>query len=441
MTNHSFPPSGLSRRRLLGLLGGSALAAMAPLSALAAASRQPVLVMTSYPDEVVSRIETAFEKANPAYRLQVVWRMPHDALPYLRQPKQGGIDVYWSASPRNFASLKSEGAWRKLDIERGGLPATIGKTAIADADGYFQATEVAGYGFAVNPRELARLGLAQPTDWRDLTDPRYAGKIALPIPARVGFAPVMVEIVLQAYGWQAGWALWSEIAGNAALVDRGATFVSDEVGSGRCAVGLSIDFFVASAVANGAPLRFVYPRRSGINPGQIAITAAAPNPDGAKAFTAFVLSDAGQKILTHADIRKLPARPSAYADLPADYHNPFVAAEAGAYDFDGIAAQPRLALSAALFEQMLVYRQAELVELWRRIHAAEAAGKNLAAARKVLSTPLLSEAEAADGGLRQSFRGRVEGAEAPLSAAEEGWRQAALAQRAEADRLLRRAGA
>lgn len=433
--------SSPDRRRLLRLLGGSALAlALGPVAA-AGPARQAVQVVTSYPDEVVSRVEAAFEKAYPAYRLQVVWRMPHDALPYLQQAGQGGADVYWSASPRNFAALKAAGAWRRLDIDRSGLPANIGKTAISDADGYYLASEVAGYGYAINPAELARLGVPPPADWRDLTDPRYAGKIALPNPARVGFAPVMVEIVLQAYGWQAGWALWSEIAGNATLVERGATFVSDEVGSGRSAVGLSIDFFVASAVANGAPLRFVYPRHSGINPGQIAVTAAAPNAAGAQAFAEFVLSEAGQRLLTHADIRKLPARPAAYAGLPGDYHDPFRAAAAGVYDFDGPAAQPRLALSAALFEQMLVREHAALCALWRRIHAGEAAGKAVAGARQRLAAPLLSEAEAADDSLRRRFRARVEGSEAAPSADENGWWRAEQARRSEVVRLLKEVGA
>ncbi|MBE0437813.1 MAG: hypothetical protein IBX56_18675, partial [Methylomicrobium sp.] len=35
----------------------------------------------------------------------------HDALPYLRQPEQGCVDVYWSASLNNFLQLKQEGVW------------------------------------------------------------------------------------------------------------------------------------------------------------------------------------------------------------------------------------------------------------------------------------------------------------------------------------------
>lgn len=432
-------PVNRSRRRLLaGLAGGAAALAAAPLRA----APQPVVVLTAYQDEVVTRFEAAFEKAHPEYRLQMIWRMPHDALPYLRQPGQSGVDVYWSASPRTFAALARDGALRPLDIDRSGLPAAVGNAPLADPAGYYTATEMAGYGFALNRKALAERQLPEPADWRALADPRYAGLIALPSPARVGFAPPLVEIVLQAYGWEAGWALWSEIAGNAALVDRGSTFVTEEVASGRRPVGLSIDFFTASAIANGAPLVFRYPDHSGINPAHIAITAGAPNPRGARAFVEFVLSNEGQRLLAHADIRKLPVRPSAYEALPADYFRPFAAAEKGVFDYRADAGQARQGLSAALFHQFLVAPHDELVGLWARVHRAEAAGKSVAAARQALSTPPLTQAQANETALQRQFNTRVEGeGDRPLTPEESAWQSFAAARREIARHSLEGAGA
>ncbi len=432
MSRCKVPQSPLRRRLLSLVASGLLLAESEPL--LAALSE--VVVLTSYPDEVISRYEAAFEKAYPQYRLRIVWRMPHDALPTLRQPGQGGIDVYWSASPRNFALLKSEGAWRRLAPMAGDLPARIGNAELADPEGYYRATEMAGYGFAINPGALAALGLGEPRHWADLTDPRLAGRIALPVPSKVAFAQVLTDIVLQAHGWDRGWALWSEIAGLSSLIERGGTLVGDEVASGRAAIGLSLDFFVASAIANGMAVKFAYPSHGGINPGQVAVTASARNPDGGQAFAAFLLSEAGQKILTHPDIRKLPVLPSAYAQVPADYHNPFAAAERGAYTYDGVAGRPRLALVAAVFEQMLAWRHEELAALWRRVHRAEAAGKTVAAARRALETPPLSEEAAAEPGLRRLYAEQVEGSDPLAGAAAMRWRDFCARQRAEASRLL-----
>jgi phosphoglycerate transport regulatory protein PgtC len=357
-----------------------------------AGQRRDLVVVASYPDEVVSRFEAAFEKANPDWRLRIVWHMPHDALPTLRQPGPEGVDVYWTPSPRNFALLKQEGLLRKLDVDRTGLPGRIGNTLIDDPDGYFAAVETAGYGFAINPDYLKARDLPAPADWQDLGEPKYAGHIALPNPGTVGFAPVMADIPLQAYGWERGWALWSAIAANSMLVDRGGTFVSDELASGRRGIGISIDFFVAAAIAKGAPLRFLYPKHGGVNPAQVAIMAKAKNLEGARAFVSFLQSEAGQKILTHSDIRKLPIRPSVYARLEPGYHNPFAVAAAGGYGYDSERGQGRLPVIAALFNVALAQRRDQLASLWVKARAAN--GAKAEQAKQLLSTVPISEAQA-----------------------------------------------
>ena len=420
-----------ARRALLR--GAGALAAAAGAGPLQAAPRRDVVVLTAYPDAVVSRFESAFEKAHPECRLRVVWRMPHDALPYLRQAGQGGVDVYWSASPRTYAQLKAEGALQRAGIDRSGLPGQIGGTQIDDPDGFYLASEVAGYGFACNPAALRVRGLGVPQDWTDLADPAYAGQLVMPDPVEVGFAPVMVDIPLQAYGWDTGWALWSAIAANSRFAGRGGSFVADEVGSGRRAVGLSIDFFVAEAIAGGAPLSFAYPRQGGVNPAHIAITAGSPNPAGARAFMAFVLSEGGQRLLTHPDIRKLPVRPSVYRGLPPTYHNPFAAAAEGGYRYDNARGRGRAPVVAAAFGQALVRPHARLAVLWARLRRAEAPVWNRV--WPLLTAPPLSEAQADDEELQMAFFTRRDdaAAEARAAATEQAWADQVDARLAQAE--------
>lgn len=431
------------RRQLLKTLGGGGALWGAPLArSWAQAPAQTLTVLTAYPDEVVSRFSAAFGAAYPQYRLKIVWRMPHDALPYLQAPGQNGVDVYWSASPRSFAQLKKQGAWQKLPADLRSLPGRIGGTQMADPDGDYVATEVAGYGYAIHAERLQALGLPVPQDWTELCDARYAGHIALPDPSRVGFAPVMVDILLQAYGWQRGWALWNEIAGNAKLVNRGSTFVTDEVGAqGSCALGLTIDFFAASAIANGAPIRFVYPRHSGLNPGQVGITASCTHREAALAFVGFLLSETGQSLLLHPDLRKLPVRPSVYKAAPTGSFNPFLAAEAGQLNYDGQRTQARLGLLGALFEQCLSQPHEELLVLWRRIHHAETGGRPLKAVRETLCRMPLDEAQSARIA-GQEFKRRLESqSETKPAAIEAQWAAFAREQRQRAAQLLDAAGA
>lgn len=439
----------LHRRRFLagGLAGMAALAI--PVPPARAAAPKTVTVLTAYPDELVSRFEAAFEKAHPDYRLQVIWRQAREALAYLRGEGREVVDVYWSASPRTFALLAEEGRLAPLAAADSGLPDRVGKSPLVADGGLYRAFEIAGFGFVVNPAALAARRVPVPRDWDELADPRYAGLIALPSPARVGFAPPIVEIVLQAWGWERGWALWSEIAGNAAPMERGNTFITDETSSGRYPIGITIDFFTASAIANGAPLSFQYPRHGGVNPAHVAVTARAPNPAGAQAFARFLLSAGGQKILAHPDIRRLPVRPEVYRGLPAGQYDPFAAAAQGGLDFDAALAAPRLPLSTALFDRMLGAGHAELVALWARVHSAEAAGRDVAEARRHLCLPPISEAEAADPALRRLLAERSDrpapAAKAttatPADAVLARWQSHAEIRRIAAAAVLARAGA
>jgi phosphoglycerate transport regulatory protein PgtC len=411
------------------------------LSAFPAAAKEKLTVLTAYPEDVVSRFETAFERAYPDIDLVVLWRMPHDALPYLSQPKQGGVDVYWSASLRNFMVLKNQSTWQKLGISRQGLSDQLGALPLADPDGFFCATETAGYGFAVNPAYLQSHGLPMPKTWQDLADARYQGHLALPVPSKVGFAPMMIDSVLQQYGWDQGWAILAGIAANARLIESGATFITDGLGSGERGIGPAIDFFTASAIANGAPLQFVYPEPTAYSPAHIAITAASQHTDAARQFVAFVLSNAGQKLLFHPDIRKLPVRAAVYADKPDGYYNPFAAADLHPVVYDPVRALPRLALNNALFDRLFNDHHPRLQTLWQKLRTHEAAGKDerLTKIRQLLTAVPVDAKTAENPTLQQTFADRSTDAKAKAEARalEQAWRQEIDRRYAEAEHLLK----
>ena len=390
----------LSRRSFLG----AALSA-ASSGTLLAAAPQPVVVLTSYPQEVISQFEAAFEQAYPQYRLDILWRQSRDTMNYLHQ-RHSPVDVYWTPAQRNFAVLTHEAAFRKLDIDLSGLPKRIGGFQISDPDGYYVAHETAGYGMAYHPAELKRLGLPVPTDWKSLTAPAYNGHVVMPIPSKVGYAPMLLDTLLQGYGWEQGWNILGQIAANARLADAGATFISDDVGSGRIAVGMTMDFFAFSAIANGKPLRFTYPEKVGYSPAHIGIFREAANLNGARAFATFVLSEQGQRLLFHPDIRKLPVRPAVYANKPANYFNPFAAAKLASYDYDVSVGLVRQELDSALFDALITRQHTELKAMWAVLHQAEQKSPNdsrLQEARNHANWLPLTATHANDAALQQMF--------------------------------------
>lgn len=331
------------------------------------AETSKVIVMTSYPQEVVSQFEAAFEKQYPQYKLEVLWRQSRDAMRYFQESGQP-VDVYWTPAQRNFAQLEKMQAFQPLNINLDGLPASINGFALRE--GNHISSEIAGYGIVSNPQALAAADLPVPQDWADLSQPAFKGKVALPIPSKVGYAPPLIDILLQGYGWQAGWNLLQAIAANAELVTSGATFITDDVASGRLLAGLTIDFFTASAIANGAPLQFAYPHLTGYSPAHIAIMNNAANLEGAKAFSAFILSEQGQRLLFHPDIRKLPVRPAVYENKPADYFNPF--ANNTAFTYDTRRGLARQEATNALFDAIITLNLAALRQAVNAIQLASA---------------------------------------------------------------------
>ncbi|AJC23542.1 hypothetical protein RO07_21640 [Pandoraea pulmonicola] len=369
----------------------------------------------------MATFERAFERRHPEIALQVLWRQHRDAYDFLQGPAQGGVDVYWSPAVRNFADLAQEGSLRKLDVDLSGLPSHVGKFRISDPEGRFVASEIAGFGFMIDPATLARQGLPAPRTWQDLTHPRYRGHVLFPVPSRVGFAPTLLDVILQSEGWDSGWALLSEAGANFVFAQTGGAFASLSQGMrAPLSIAVTIDFFASSAIANGAPLAFLYPPGTGYSPAHIGILRDTRHLDAARSFVAFVLSDEGQRLLFAPDVRKLPVRPSVYRDAPRGTHDPFAAnaATAGA-TYEETLGLSRYALDNALFDVFVTQRKAELTALWTRWHelndrqATQAAdGRCLAKARALLTQAPIDAATASDISLRKTFDRRRNDAEA-----------------------------
>lgn len=367
----------------LSLAAGTTSARAADTPSAPAGQKKPVVVMTSYHDDVVAPFKAAFEAAHPDLVVEVSWQQGREALDALGKPDHGGADVFWGPSLNVFPALRERGLLQPLDVDRAALPGKIGGQPISDPAGHFEAFEVAGYGFALNEALLRERGIAPPKSWADGADARFAGLVAMPTSAAAGFAPALYDIVLQAEGWARGWAVLSEMSANAKAF-QGGVMASVDVSEGTAAIGPTIDFYAFTAGNTGKPVGFVYPARTAFLPAQVAVLADAPHPQAAKAFAAFLLSRPAQERLPAPDIRRHPVRPDAYGKAPEGFGNPF----AGARDdfvYDGPLGRKRRALNAALFDVAIAERHERVAALWAAIRAAEAAlAKNPDAERAAL---------------------------------------------------------
>ncbi len=380
----------------------------------ARADDRKIVVITSFPEELTTRYEQEFEKKFPGAHVQFIWKQSRDALAELSKPDQGGADVYWAPSLGNFPILRDRGALRKISVDRAALPGRLGEEHLSDPSGAYEAYDVAGYGVVINPALLKERGLSNPKNWRDLASPAFADQLVMPIPSKVGFAPALYDIILQSEGWERGWALLSEISGNAELLSSGAAPTST-VREGRAPLGLSIDFFALSAQANGLPVEFVYPARTAFLPAHIAIAASTRNFDLAKAFVDFALSRDGQKLMMETDSSRHPARPDAYENKPANLVDPFALGKEAIFAYDSEIGRRRPGLVNLLFDIALTEKHAQVTALWRAIHAAEAklsnspnveAAKRVAEARRLGGLIPVAASEANDPAALERYANR-----------------------------------
>jgi hypothetical protein len=270
-------------------------------------------------------------------------------------------------------------------------------------------------------RYLALHKLPAPREWTDLADARYWGHLVISAPSRSGTTHLTVEVILQAYGWEKGWALLLRTGGNMGSITERSFGVPEAVVSGQYGIGVVIDFFGLSAIASGQPIDFAYPSLTSVVPASVAVVKNGPNPANARAFVEYLLGDEGQQRLFAPEIGRLPVVPALYARAPKGYPNPFTM-RLGGVDFDDKLSSGRRNVVNALFDQVVTFRHAELKAAWGAIHAADAqvtkarvGGRNveaalaqLAEARQLASAVPLDARRASDREVNAAFKDKPE---------------------------------
>ena len=367
---------------------------LAPLLALsvvagpALAEEKKLVVITSFPKDLTSVFEAAFEKKHPGLDVEMLNKKTTAGVKYIQETAANNTsDLFWASAPDAFEVLKGDGLLQKYDVKATGIPEVVGSYPINDPDGTYMGFAAAGYGIMWNERYIKAKKLPVPADWSDLEQPVYHGHIGMSAPSRSGTTHLTVETLLQGEGWDKGWATWKTIAGNFKTVTERSFGVPDGVNSGQFGYGIVIDFFAFSSKASGFPVDFIYPKVTTLVPANIGIVKNAPNAVMAAEFVEFLLSNEGQKLLLDPKIMRLPVRPDIYAQAPDGFPNPFKDSSIGsAVTFDVVKSKDRYNLVNSLFDVMITYRLEDLRAAVKAIQDAEAAqaGKDNAEAQQLI---------------------------------------------------------
>lgn len=350
-----------------------------------------VTVLTSFPKELTTAYQKAFEAKNPGIKIEILNKNTTAAIAYVRELPEGQRpDIMWASAPDAFEVLARNKLLQAApDTKNPAAPAKIGNYPLNDPQGLYYGQALAGYGIMWNTRYLQANKLPAPKEWADLTRPEYFGHVAISSPSRSGTTQLTVETILQGEGWDKGWSQLLAMMGNAAAVTDRSFAVPDGVNNGQYGIGIVIDFFGLAGKYSGFPVDFAYPAMTAVVPANIALIAGGKNTDEARKFMAFSMSTEGQQLLFDPKISRLPILPYSSLKAPAGYPVPQDVAQRAKVQFDADLSENRYQVVTSLFDQMVTFRLKELQAATRAIHDAD---KALKAKPNAKGTELLAQA-------------------------------------------------
>ncbi|MSR17934.1 MAG: extracellular solute-binding protein [Phycisphaerales bacterium] len=233
-------------------------------------------------------------------------------------------------------------------------PNELGGKPIYDPEGRWFGVALSSFGIVSNTALCAQLGVAVPTTWQDLTDPRLFNAVSMANPAQSGSVATAFETILLRLGWQRGWQVLRRAAANSRSITGSSAKPPIDVAEGESACGVAIDFYGRAeaqsmreaSISAGEPSldRVVFHEARGesmVDADPIALLRGAPHREIALRFIRYCLSPEGQALWQlepgEGDacglprprafaLRRMPALRSMYAccdDCFIDKQNPF----------------------------------------------------------------------------------------------------------------------
>lgn len=269
-------------RRFLAMLAVGSLLATQVLA------QGKVTIYTAAPQDLLDNVIPAFEKSANV-KVELIKGGSGDLINRLKAEKgRQAADVLFSVSTEVIEA--NSALFSKFTPDNVKYLSSVFK--VNDAAVPF--TAVAN-SFGVNTKQLTPA--QYPKTWVDLGNPMYKGKISAGRPDKSGSAFIQLALILQIYGEEKGWDVYSKILDNTVLSNSSGA-VSKFVNDGEALIGLSNEDTLLKFKAGGGPVEILYPTDgTSALADSMALTATPANAEGGKAFINFMLSREAQEIL------------------------------------------------------------------------------------------------------------------------------------------------
>lgn len=300
-------------------------------------SRANVVVLTSFPESFYSQVESAYRKYYPKSKIRFLNKKTPALIAHLMQNRQPLPNLVWVSSSDAMALMQQLG-----HIEQ---PVTFAWSE---------------FGLFWHQKALERYSLPLPTGWDSLLEPQFAGKVALSAPSRSGTNHLVIELILQQYGWQKGWQLITQLSGNLATITARSFGVRQGIVKQRFVVAPVVDFFYKNALAEGYEVGFTPLSGTPLIPAQIAHVSAARSEE-AQGFIDFIMSEQGQQLLSSPKLNRISLKQGVE-----------ITKQKSSSPFDQQLSAARYHIVNRLFDVFISERLTELQHFWRLWHQLEA---------------------------------------------------------------------
>lgn len=347
-----------------------------------------LVILTTFTENALQPVLQAFKEHYPKTHFRVLHRRVISGQRLLNQ-NDHDIDIVLSSTLSLFTALNERGSLLPLNElnydstfqQQRFMQQTLKNVAIF---GY------SGYGLMWNSDYLAKHQLPQPTNWESLKDPVYFRHLVMSSPARSGTTHMMVENILQQYGWKDGWQLLLQIGGNLSSVSARSYGVGDTIARGLAGIGPIIDSYAYESEKLFPFIGFTYQNNSPLMPSYVAAIKNINQSKNSIAFIKYLLSDEVQQALSTSAMNKYALNQTMTQPIEVSPLNLQLMHQ-------------RSTLVKQLFEQTINQQLIRLNQTWQLIHEVkklrhltQAETRQFTLALKLASTPPISKLQARD---------------------------------------------
>lgn len=255
-----------------------------------------VWIYASIYKEVIAELDAALKQTHPNILINWYQSGSENVAARVNAELATGAtkaDLIMTSDPFWFQELKDQGFLMAYDSPKASsLPAHY-----RDPGSYFLINRIpvgviAFETSSISPSEA-------PSNWEDLANPRWKGKVCMPSPLESGTALTFISQLVR----KKGWAFFEALKENQLLSAGGNSAVIQKIETKERPIGIVLLENALQAKKRGAPIQIVYPKDGAILvPSPIAIMKNSTHSEKAKTIYDFFLSETAQKIFLKANV-------------------------------------------------------------------------------------------------------------------------------------------